>query len=203
MLWVIDSDSRMGGDRSTYHQRVYACKACSRHDSGYAVIQQGPEEFLFQPDDHHPMTLQDFEHWARILKENFPDHPRVRELGRSFVPCLPEDSYHARPFVLEMRDRRGRRRTRPQLSEAAEWLAKLGWMNTLTFQNKDGWTLRVKRSKARGIEATCSNRQGHAIAVGPSLTSEEMLAALEKFFAGDMERCLWAIAPGDHTVPEA
>jgi hypothetical protein len=30
-----------------------------------------------------------------------------------------------------------------------------------------------------------------------------MLAALEKFFAGDMERCLWAIAPGDHTVPEA
>ena len=189
-FWVIDYDY-IG---PLTPERVYTCTSCGRVGVGHAVIQIAPPQFLLQPHDHFPMTLQEFEHWVAILRENFPDHPLLQD-GRSFVPCTPENSYQARPAVLEMRDGRGRARARPQLSEAAEWLENLGWMNTLTFDHKNGMKLLLHGSLRGAIRASCSGSMGKTIASGSGLTKKRALVALEQFFKGDTDGCLWTIAP--------
>jgi hypothetical protein len=37
----------------------------------------------------YPMTQAAFDHWVAILKANFPDHPRLADLGTGFVPNTP------------------------------------------------------------------------------------------------------------------
>jgi hypothetical protein len=29
----------------------------------------------------YPMTVKEFDHWVAILRENFPDHPLLGEMG--------------------------------------------------------------------------------------------------------------------------
>jgi len=84
--WFIDSDYRgMDDPMVPYDQRVYPCSRCSNTGRGWTLIQQSPPVFLLQPHSS-PMTRADFDYWVAILQANFPDHPRLAELGRRFVP---------------------------------------------------------------------------------------------------------------------
>jgi len=74
--WTIDCDYRgTDGVPNRYEENAYACRGCHRTSAGFAVVQKSPPEFLLQPHPMYPMSREDFERWARILRENFPDHP--------------------------------------------------------------------------------------------------------------------------------
>lgn len=92
--WIIDSDYRgarvMGGIELAYPERSYSCAGCGRSGPGWAVRQQSPPAFLLQPSNLYPMTRAEFNRWVAILRANFPDHPRLAELGRTFVPRTPD-----------------------------------------------------------------------------------------------------------------
>jgi len=95
--WELDADYRgMGlwGQRNkSYEEREYRCYECRYEGTGYRVIQKSPPEFLLQPHPMYPMTQADFDHWVTILRENFPDHPRLKDLGNGFRPntVFPEN----------------------------------------------------------------------------------------------------------------
>jgi hypothetical protein len=38
------------------------------------------------------MTQADFDFWVEILREYFPEHPLLAQLGTTFVPRLPDDA---------------------------------------------------------------------------------------------------------------
>ena len=93
--WIIDSDDRgadVDGDVGLgYAERPHACAGCGRDGPGWSVRQQSPPGFLLQPHDMYPMARADFDHWVAILSANFPDHPRLAGLGKSFFPRTPQD----------------------------------------------------------------------------------------------------------------
>jgi hypothetical protein len=47
---------------------------------------------LLQPHDLYPMRQKEFDHWVDILRTHFPDSPRLRDLGVSFVCRTPEEA---------------------------------------------------------------------------------------------------------------
>jgi len=88
--WVIDSDFRasylIGGVDVGYGQRAYACPACGYKGAGYQVLRKSPTAFLLQPHPTNPMPQFEFDLWAGILADHFPEHPLVQEIGHTFVP---------------------------------------------------------------------------------------------------------------------
>jgi len=85
--WAIDSDfNGIDGVFVYYLEREYRSPACGYAGAGHAVLRQTPPEFLLQPHPMYPVSRKEFDHWARILKAHFPDHPLVRELGKEFTP---------------------------------------------------------------------------------------------------------------------
>ena len=88
--WVMDSDYRgTDGIMLPYERREYGCRNCGNKGIGWKLIQQSPPAFFLQPHDIYPMSRGEFERWVSILKANFPDHPRLTELGKTFFPRLP------------------------------------------------------------------------------------------------------------------
>jgi hypothetical protein len=88
--WEIDRDYTglgwFGRRAKSYEERKYGCHKCGYQGSGYQVLQKSPPQFFLQPHPMHPMTQADFDRWVAILRENFPDHPQLKELGNSFRP---------------------------------------------------------------------------------------------------------------------
>src|SRR5712692_4952086 len=88
--WEIDSDYRgadlVGQRELSYPEREYSCPVCKRDQTGWRLIRASPPEFLRQPHPMYPMSGRAFNQWARILREQFPDHPCVTRLGSEFVP---------------------------------------------------------------------------------------------------------------------
>jgi hypothetical protein len=75
-----------GGAYIDYKKRAYDCPDCDYSGVGYKVRQKSPPEFLLQPHQMSPMSQRAFDYWAGILRANFPDHPRVAQLGKGFYP---------------------------------------------------------------------------------------------------------------------
>ncbi len=88
--WVIDHDFYaaylVGEKELDYPDRHYSCPACECHDLGWSVCEKSPPEFLLQPDAIYPMRRPEFDYWAGILKEHFPNHPLVSKIGVEFRP---------------------------------------------------------------------------------------------------------------------
>ncbi len=88
--WIIDSDYRgIDGIMLPYERREYGCRTCGNRGSGWTLIQQSPPEFFLQPHDMYPMSQMAFDRWVSILKANFPEHPRLAQLGKTFFPRTP------------------------------------------------------------------------------------------------------------------
>jgi hypothetical protein len=85
--WIIRSDVNPG-----YAARSYSCGGCDRNGAGWSIRQQAPRAFLRQPSRMDPMAREDFDRWVAILRESFPDHPRLAELGTRFFPFTPEEA---------------------------------------------------------------------------------------------------------------
>ena len=101
--WVLDSDYRgtdvflfiPGEERDPeerdlkergYEERDYECPACRYSGPSFSVLRQSPPEFVLQPHPMYPMSQSDFDKWVQVLKENFPDHPLLEDLGGEFRP---------------------------------------------------------------------------------------------------------------------
>jgi hypothetical protein len=88
--WVIDSDYRgsslMDEPEPTYQEREYECPNCRYSGAGYLVVTKAPPEFLLQPHPSYPMSQTDFDYWVSVLRQHFPDHPALKELGKEFRP---------------------------------------------------------------------------------------------------------------------
>lgn len=91
--WVIDCDFRAaymaGGVDVDYGERRYLCKHCKYIGLGYTVLQKSPPEFFLQPHEMYPMKRAEFDHWVAILRQNFPDHHRLQDLGSKWYPYNP------------------------------------------------------------------------------------------------------------------
>jgi hypothetical protein len=83
--WEIDCDYRgaelVGQKELSYAERTYRCRPCGTSGTGYQVGQKSPPAFFLQPHPMYPMTVEEFDHWVAVVRENFPDHPRLRDLG--------------------------------------------------------------------------------------------------------------------------
>lgn len=81
--WEIDHDYRSDDPEGelSYAERVYKCPTCGTMGRGYEVREKSPPEFFLQPHPMYPMSVDEFDRWVAVLRENFPDHPRLRDLG--------------------------------------------------------------------------------------------------------------------------
>ncbi len=112
--WVMDSlvrGSEMSGEpEQTFPERTYTCRECSYEGTGFLLLQAAPSTFLVQPHELYPMGRKAFRHWLEILKEQFPNHPRLEDVGREFQPNLPTVYQQAAAalvvlaFILDPRD---------------------------------------------------------------------------------------------------
>jgi hypothetical protein len=89
--WEIDCDYRgadmiPGGIELPYPKRRYFCLHCKRTESGYAVLQKSPPEFFLQPHQLYPMNTIDFDYWLKVLQQNFPDHPMLADVHKTWYP---------------------------------------------------------------------------------------------------------------------
>jgi hypothetical protein len=50
---------------------------CAHRGIGHRVLQKPPPEFFLQPHPLYPMTQEDFDRWHKLLKQHFPDHPKL------------------------------------------------------------------------------------------------------------------------------
>jgi hypothetical protein len=91
--WEIDCDYRgmlPPTQEIPYAERCYRCPVCERTGSGYVVLEQSAPAFFLQPHSMYPMSGDDFDHWVTVVRENFPDHPKLRDLGvRWYVGAGP------------------------------------------------------------------------------------------------------------------
>ena len=89
--WEIDCDWRgmVPSEEIPYAKRSYRCPACERTGAGYAVSEQSPPAFFLQPHSMCPMSSDEFDHWARVFRENFPDHPKLQRLGVDWYVDAP------------------------------------------------------------------------------------------------------------------
>ena len=149
--WTMDSDYRgMGAPEPSFEERTYTCPSCGYSGPGFRVVVASPPEFILQPHPVYPMTQEDFDYWAGILRRCFPDDPHVAELDTSFVPYLPERAAEDRrrfeeqhPVAL-MRDQDGARRRDPSLTDAEEWLDMMSSGDVLEFHDRTGGRLVVR-----------------------------------------------------------
>jgi len=83
--WEIDHGYRGSGEvgerELSYTERMYRCPACGATGTGYLECDMSPPEFFLQPHPMYPMNVEEFDGWVAVLRENFPDHPRLRDLG--------------------------------------------------------------------------------------------------------------------------
>jgi hypothetical protein len=91
--WEIDCDFRaayMAGGRDVgYSERTYTCPHCQNAATGYIVLQKSPSSFFIQPHPMYRMERAEFDHWVAILRQNFPNDPRLKELDRTWYPNTP------------------------------------------------------------------------------------------------------------------
>jgi hypothetical protein len=170
VTWVIDSDCQGPFVTWTpYVERSYACARCGRDGPGWTLGQQSPPEFLLQPQKLCPMTQADFDYWVTVLRNHFPEHTRLQEVGHRFRPYRPEQAEadrqaHARAHpVSEMKDQDGARRVDPDLPVAAEWLEIMKEGDTLLFTRRDGGTLHCELVAA-GLSVRCRHANGEMLA---------------------------------------
>jgi hypothetical protein len=87
--WTIDCDFRGDGgaeEELSYEERTYACPACHFTGIGYAVGEKSPPAFFLQPHSLYPMSREEFDRWVAVLRQHFPDDPRLRRLGTQWYP---------------------------------------------------------------------------------------------------------------------
>jgi len=83
--WEIDCDCRgaelVGEKELSYEERTYQCPSCGTSGTGYQIGDKSPEAFFLQPHEMYPMSAEEFDRWVAVVREHFPDHPLLRELG--------------------------------------------------------------------------------------------------------------------------
>ena len=88
--WEIDSDYRgtelAGGVERSYPERDYFYPHCKRTGPGYAVLKKSPPHFFLQPHPMYPMSEDDFAYWVKVLRQNFPDHPMLADVYKTWRP---------------------------------------------------------------------------------------------------------------------
>jgi hypothetical protein len=137
--WTIDFDFRAaylaGGIDVSYGERPYMCPHCKNVGTGHVVLRKSPTEFFLQPHPMYPMKRAEFDQWVATLRQNFPDHPKLRNLNRTWYPYAPNLRWHlgrffrfvsasypgrlARRFVEEIHHRVDMHRERSRRQRAA------------------------------------------------------------------------------------
>lgn len=158
--WEIDHDHRgMHGEEEPYESRLYQCPTCVKVLSGFQVLRQSPPGFLLQPSDSGPMTRKEFRYWLGILKEEFPDHPRLQKKGRGFYPRTPRQAHVREPAVLEMTDEESSLSVYPERDTAMEWFDLMEEPGAfLGFSHKNGGDLTVTLSADETFDALYRSR---------------------------------------------
>ncbi len=199
-MWIIDSDYRgadlAGGVELGYFERSYSCMACGREGPRWSVRQQAPPAFLLQPHDLCPMTHADFDHWVAILRTNFPDHPLLEKLGRSFFPCTPEEVASAREAwerdhpVGEMRYQNGARRKDPNIGQARYCLEVMKPGGSLSFLRRDGGVLQISGQTGETFSVRCTDARGQTVVEATDVDGRTALSAIGRYLAGDVRGAL-------------
>jgi hypothetical protein len=147
------------------------------------------------------MTREAFDYWVAILRTNFPDHPHLARLGRSFFPRTPEEvaaaeEAHGRAFpVREMRDQDGASRKEPTIHHAAEWLEIMMSGDSLSFLRRDGGELRITKPAQKPFSVRCTGAPGNLVTEAIAVDADTVLSAIDRYLEGDLKGCV-AQLPG-------
>jgi hypothetical protein len=87
---IVRGVSLFGGEERPFPERTYTCRHCRYQGSGFGFLQKAPSGFLLQPHPMFPMGRKAFRYWLGILETNFPDYERLKDVGTSFYPQLPD-----------------------------------------------------------------------------------------------------------------
>lgn len=201
--WTIDSDYRgTDGVFLPYPERPYLCRRCAWSGPGWTLKRQSPPAFLLQPHDMYPMSHADFDYWVAILRTNFPDHPHLARLGRSFFPRTPEeaaraDEAHARAYpVREMRDQDGARRKDPTIRHAVEWVEIMIPGDSLSFLRRDGGELRITKPAQETFSARCTGAPRNPVTEVIGVDTDTVLGAIDRYLEGDLKGCVTQLRAG-------
>jgi hypothetical protein len=189
--WVIDADYRgVDGRRTDYEALEYECRRCSYKGARWAVGQKSPPTFLAQPHPLYPMTQRAFDYWVGVLREHFPEHRRLRQVGGEFRPCLPQEAEAHRQEgfrhypIVEMRDPHGERRHGP-FSQDVDVLRMLAPGDWITLTRYDGPTLHIERREGDYL-AAWRDASGELLAERSGLDLAGALAVGRRALEADM-----------------
>ena len=209
--WIIDSDYRgIGRPDVPYRERDYACPICGQAGSGWTVLVQSPPEFFLQPHDMYPMTKDEFDRWATILRAHFPDSPFVSRLdlprsdddddlfvshfGR-FFPRTPEEAaardvlreeihLRLRGHILEMRGSR-RRKERPSEWDLMDGFSLVKPGNPLSLAHEDGSRIEIAAVPDGRFSLICLGSDAQALAEAPALDRDAVRKVMLAYLDGD------------------
>jgi NAD(P)H-flavin reductase len=136
----------------------------------------------------YPMTKADFDHWVEVLQENFPDHPRLKELNKRFFPCTPEEAYSRAPHVVEMRGKEILIRERPDSEFARMWFELEGREEVMRFLSKEGGELKVVGPVGGPFEVICIDSQGQSVFEAGHRTGKQTWRIIKKYFSRNWPR---------------
>jgi hypothetical protein len=156
------------------------------------------------------MSVEDFDYWVSVLRANFPDDPRLPEVGRRFVPATPEqvqarrNAYFAAHPVVEMRDQDGARRALPDPFRAIEWLEVMRPGDSLTFLHSHDGTLFLEGPGCGPFSVRRSDASGRVVAHEPALDEQRARVLIWRYLEGDVAGCDEVILQAHHgSVPAA
>ena len=214
--WIIDSDYRgMGGLDATYEERDYPCPSCGQEGSGWTVLVQSPSSFFLQPHDMYPMTQDEFDRWAAILRAHFPDHPFVANLdvprsdadddlfvhsSRRFFPRTPEEAaarnvlreeirVAMQGHILEMRGSR-RRKERPNEWDLMDGFSLVKPGNPLSLAHEDGSRIEIAAAADGQFSLICFGSDAQALAEAPSLDRDAVRKVMLAYLEGDIQEVI-------------
>jgi hypothetical protein len=147
------------------------------------------------------MSHEEFDRWVLVLKQEFPDHPKLARLGTTFVPFTLEEFEAARQRherehpVYEMRDQDGGCRVDPTASEASDWVSMMVSGDCLDFARRGGGMLRVIFAAPDAFQAICTGPDGEVLVEVTGLTARAVSRAAESYVAGSVPSCLSELRP--------
>lgn len=137
----------------------------------------------------YPMTPKAFAYWVGILKAEFPGHPRLAELGKSFHPRTPEEvraqkeAFRQAHPVVEMRDQDGARMAFPDAGHALDWLEVMRAADFVVLDCSDGARLHISGPASGPLSVRRTAPDGSLVSqrsdCDPALVRDEVLEYLK------------------------
>jgi hypothetical protein len=147
------------------------------------------------------MTQAAFDYWVGILREHFPEHPKLNRLGTEFRPYLPDEAEadraaHARAHpVSEMKDQDGARRIDPTMRDVIDWMDMMNPGDALALLRRDGGLLKLTMDQSSRT-VVCLDPAGAIQGQATGLDVQAVQELSRRYMNGDVAGCVRRLRRG-------